>query len=130
MPRRAQLDQLEAELYDGRTWKQVAEGIYKSQAATTGRIQSVFLDLLHREASSSELAKLVASLPAANQTESLEIQILSGSEYRAQFPSLTAYVQSVFQTLTLTTPALKTVTEWTKKLERRPIVRTFRQAGG
>jgi len=115
---RSQLDYLEAELYDGQTWRHVASGIYNSQAAINARIQRQFQNLLLRRATSSELTKLTKTLPAPNQTEALQIQVLSGSEYRSQFPSTTRYVNSVYQVLTGATPSLKAALSWTNRLNR------------
>ena len=100
IPSRAQLDELESELYNGQTWKHLAKGIYASQAATDARVESQFQNLMNRRASSNELATYAKTLPASNQTEELQVQILSSSEYRSRFSSTTSYVNSVYQVLT------------------------------
>jgi hypothetical protein len=117
-PNRALLDYLESELYVGATWRHVAAGLYNGQAATVARIQSQFQNLLFRRATVTELASLEKSLPAANMTESLQIQILGGSEYRARFNSSTSYVTSVYQVLTGQVPSLNVVLDDVGQLAR------------
>lgn len=77
-----------------------------------------YQNLLHQTATNTELTTLAATLPPANQSQALQIQILSGSEYRSQFASTTSYVNSVFQVLTGAVPPLNTALSWTTRLDR------------
>ncbi len=113
---RSELDQLETALYDGQSWRSVASNVYNSSAAVDFRIQTQFQNLLGRTANENELTTLSATLPAANQTQALQIQILSSPEYRAQFASTTSYVNSAYQVLTGTTPTSDEVRSWTDRL--------------
>ena len=125
IPSRAQLDELESELYNGQTWKHLAKGIYASQAATDARVESQFQNLMNRRASSNELATYAKTLPASNQTEELQVQILSSSEYRSRFSSTTSYVNSVYQVLTGSVPTLKKALAMTHRIERGLSLRKF-----
>ena len=114
---RMQLDQLEESLYQGQSWKSVSGNLYNSQAATTARIQAQFKNLLHRQATNAEIASLTQSLPVANQTEALQIQILKGSEYRGRFSSTSSYVTAVYEVLTSQAPSSATLQSWINRLE-------------
>jgi SdrD B-like domain len=124
-PSRAQLDSLESELYNGMTWKQLARNIYTSQAATDARIETQFQNLLQRQASSAEMASLAKTLPAANQSEALQIEILSGSEYRSRFSSTISYVISVYQVLTGSVATLNQAIIMTYRIGRGLSLRQF-----
>ena len=97
---RATIDQLQHRIYKGQTWKKLTNEIYDSQAAMNYRINSQYQNLLHRSATEAELARLRKTLPVNNQIESLQIQILSGNEYRSQFSSNRNYVSGVYLVLT------------------------------
>jgi len=114
---RMQLDQLEESLYQGQSWKSVSGGVYNSQAAITTRIQTQFKNLLHRQATNAEIVSLTQSLPIANQTEALQIQILKGSEYRGRFSSTSSYVTAVFEVLTGHSASSATIQSWTNRLD-------------
>jgi hypothetical protein len=114
---RVQLDQLEESLYQGQSWKSVSGGVYNSQAAITARIQTQFKNLLHRQATNAEIASLTQSLPIANQTEALQIQILKGLEYRGRFTSTSSYVTAVFEVLTGHMAPAATMQSWTNRLD-------------
>jgi hypothetical protein len=114
---RVQLDQLEESLYQGQSWKSVSGGVYNSQAAITARIQTQFKNLLHRQATNAEIVSLTQSLPIANQTEALQIQILKGSEYRGRFSTTSSYVTAVFEVLTGHSASSATIQSWTNRLD-------------
>ena len=73
--------------------------------------------MLHRQATNAEIASLTQSLPVANQTEALQIQILKGSEYRGQFSSTSSYVTAVYEVLTRQAPSSATLQSWINRLE-------------
>jgi len=114
---RMQLDQLEESLYQGQSWKSVSGGVYNSQAAITARIQTQFKNLLYRQATNAEIVRLTQSLPIANQTEALQIQILKGSEFRGRFTSTSSYVTAVFEVLTGQSASSATIQSWTNRLD-------------
>ncbi len=114
---RSQLDSMELQLYRGQTWQSVAKTLYNGQAAFDARVQTQYENLLNRPATSGELSSLLHSLPAANQTQALQDQILAGSEYRAQFSTTTDYVNAVFRVLTGSAPDSSAVRFWTHQLQ-------------
>jgi hypothetical protein len=115
---RSELDDIESALYDGQSWQSVAKDVYNSQDAAERRVQAQYQNLLHQTATNNELTTLAATLPAANQSQALQIQILSSSEYRSQFAGTTPYVNSVFQVLTGAVPPLNTALSWMNRLDR------------
>ena len=62
------------------------------------------------------MAEFSETLPKANQSESLRIQILSGSEYRSRFHDTSAYVSDVVQALTDKPADRQEIAAWTEKL--------------
>lgn len=113
---RPQLDSMEAALYAGQTWNQMAEGVYNSQAAFDYRVEKQYRNLIHRSATAAELSSLEQSLPPGNQVDALTVQILSGGEYRRQYATTADYVTAVYQTLTGTAPNASTQANWVQKL--------------
>lgn len=115
---RSELDALEAELFAGDTWNDVALSVYNSAPAFAHRVESEYEDMLHRRATPAELARLEQSLPPANQSDALLVQLLSGSEYRDRFATTSAYVDDAYHVLTGANPSPSTLSSWVARLNR------------
>ncbi|MFM7316692.1 MAG: putative Ig domain-containing protein, partial [bacterium] len=122
---RTTLDALQYRLYKGQTWNNLTRELYNSQAGVNYRIQRQYQNLLQRRATAAELTQLQKTLPAANQVESLQIQILSGNAYRGQFGSSVDYVDAVFQVLTGHGPTAVAAEYYARRLEQGLDARKF-----
>jgi protocatechuate 3,4-dioxygenase beta subunit len=113
---RAQLDELHQQQINGMNWQQISDQVDRSQSSQDFRIQSQYQNLLGRPASADELMTLKSSLPPNNQTEAVQVHILSGMEYRSQFTSTQAYINAVYRTLTGHLPTAAVTRNLTRSL--------------
>ena len=86
-------------------------------ATDTNAVNQLFVAILGRPASSAELLAWQSYIQQGKSLNDVAVKLMTSSQYRDRFPTDTAYIQQVLQTLTGRTPTVAEVQAWVARLQ-------------
>lgn len=86
-------------------------------AADANALNQLFVAVLGRPASSSELLAWQAYLQQGKNLNDVAVKLMTSNQYRERFPTDTAYIQQVLLTLTGRAPTSAEVQAWVARLQ-------------
>ncbi len=86
-------------------------------ASDANALNQLFVSVLGRSASSKEIIAWQSYLQQGNTMNDVAVKLMTSSQYRERFPTDTAYIQQILQTLTGRVPTQAEVSAWVARLE-------------
>jgi 2-succinyl-5-enolpyruvyl-6-hydroxy-3-cyclohexene-1-carboxylate synthase len=86
-------------------------------AADANALNQLFVAVLGRPASSKEVLAWQSYIQQGHNINDVAVKLMTSSQYRERFPTDTAYIQQVLQTLTGRPPTAAEVQAWVARLQ-------------
>ncbi len=86
-------------------------------AADANALNQLFVAVLGRPASSKEILAWQSYIQQGHNINDVAVKLMTSSQYRERFPTDTAYIQQVLQTLTGRPPTAAEVQAWVARLQ-------------